>query len=59
MRLNTAPGLKVLVYDPLLGKSRSLTVYGAEVESLAREVEAFLAHRYRTTRLDDRRHKRR
>jgi len=52
-------GIAVRVLDPREGKSHSLTVYNASVEDVAREVQRALGIRWRTTKLSDRRHRRR
>lgn len=49
----------VNVYDKARRQSVSLTVYTGDHLELARFIENALQVRYRTTRLDSRRHKRR
>jgi len=66
-RINRTPhGIKVSVYDPQIGQSVSFTVYGAVgtslergVDVLARKAHEALSAHYKTTSLNDRRHKRR
>lgn len=50
--------VSVQVYDKAKRKSRSITVYGVDVESVAREVQRALQARWSTTSLNDRRHRR-
>lgn len=45
--------------DAVTGKSVSLTVYGADLGDVALCTQARLVTQWRTTKLDDRRHKRR
>ena len=53
------PDPPALVAEADLRESFSITVYGGVLDRVARSVQDFLGLRWRTTRLDDRRHKRR
>lgn len=50
--------ISVQVYDKAKRKSRSLTVYGANLEEVSKAIERVVSGRWQTTRLDDRRHRR-
>ena len=55
------PVLRTVVtfYNPIERRSTSLTVYSGDDSAIARDVADHLARTFRTTKLDDRRHKRR
>lgn len=50
--------ISIQVYDKAARKSRSLSVYGASLDDVAKAVERAVAGRWKTTRLGDRRHRR-
>ena len=58
-RIGQQPRIVVTFYDPDRRESLSITVYGGLLDRVARAVQDFLGIHWRTTRLDDRRHKRR
>lgn len=49
----------VTFYDPDQRESLSITVYGGVLKQIAQDVQDRLRRFFKTTRLDDRRHKRR
>ena len=58
-RIGQQPRIVVTLYDPDRRESLSITVYGGLLKQVAQAVQDFLGIHWRTTRLDDRRHKRR
>ncbi len=51
--------LSVTVHDRSKRQSRTITVYTDGLEDVAREIERVCSLRWRTTKLSDRRHRRR
>lgn len=58
-RSSSQPRVAVKFVDPATGESLSITVYGEPLERVARYTEARLRGQWTTTRLTDRRHRRR
>ena len=58
-RIGQQPRIVVTFYDPDERESFSITVYGGLLKQVAQSAQDFLGRFWKTTRLDDRRHKRR
>ena len=52
-------GIKLSFYDEVAQRSRHITVYAVQLQELAEFVERAVAARWASTKLNDRRHKRR
>lgn len=50
--------VSIQVYDQKARKSRSLTVYGAHLDEVAKAIERVVSGRWKATSLSDRRHRR-
>ena len=50
--------VSVQVYDKAKRKSRSLTVYGVNLDEVAKAIERVVSGRWKATSLSDRRHRR-